>query len=405
MRYRVGRRKKNKETLTKPNILVLSSYFYPEGGGAEKYIYSIAKYIKEEFSTYIVSFVNEIRPARHYKEFKSFIQIKPWFKIYSVPLSPSFLINAVRALLKVDFSFLVINFHLPLLPEIGTLLGKLFRIPVVLVYHNDMSKNDPVADRLCTFYNWILKNITLKAADRIITPSPYCFHESKILKPFRAKLSLITPGVAIQDYSGCPPDAIHKRYSLADESKVILFVGVITSSHVHKGIDTLLEAFKMTKEALPSEPLYLVNVGRFDKIIEYYRDRVKKMKLEESVFFTGYLKEEELIGSYGSCYLLVLPSLTIQEGFGMVLIEAGACSKPVIGSSVGGVKYVIKNMHNGILVKPNDPLELSRAMIRLLKDKDLAYTLGKNFRNDVGNIYDWDLKKKEFIDCLCSLDK
>ena len=79
-----------------------------------------------------------------------------------------------------------------------------------------------------------------------------------------------------------------------------------------------------------------------------------------------------------SCDLLVLPSFT--ESFGLVLIEALACGKPVIGSNVGGIKEIITE-DVGLLIDPNDSTDLANAIDRILTDNDLMEKFKSNARN------------------------
>ena len=79
-----------------------------------------------------------------------------------------------------------------------------------------------------------------------------------------------------------------------------------------------------------------------------------------------------------SCDLLVLPSLS--ESFGLVLIEALACGKPVIGSNVGGIKEIITE-DVGLLINPNDSKDLANAIDRIFSDKDLMEKFKSNARN------------------------
>ena len=74
----------------------------------------------------------------------------------------------------------------------------------------------------------------------------------------------------------------------------------------------------------------------------------------------------------------------------MVLIEANACGTPVIGSEVGGIKYVIGDGETGVLVPPGDPVALADAITRILEDEELAARMGSNGRRMVMKNYTWD---------------
>ncbi len=71
-----------------------------------------------------------------------------------------------------------------------------------------------------------------------------------------------------------------------------------------------------------------------------------------------------------------MPSKDSSEGFGLVLVEAMATGKAVIGTKVGGIVDVISNGENGLLVAPNDIEGLSKAMISLFENNDLSLKMG-----------------------------
>jgi rhamnosyl/mannosyltransferase len=85
----------------------------------------------------------------------------------------------------------------------------------------------------------------------------------------------------------------------------------------------------------------------------------------------------------------VLPTYTDAEGFGMVLAEANACGRPVIGTNVGGIPSVIEDHHNGLLVEPGDERGLEQAIAAILRDSALAETLGQNGFERVKNHFTW----------------
>ena len=79
-----------------------------------------------------------------------------------------------------------------------------------------------------------------------------------------------------------------------------------------------------------------------------------------------------------SCDVLILPSFS--ESFGLVLIEALACGKPVIGSNVGGITEIITD-DVGLLVDPNKISSIARAIDKMINDNDFRYMLSLNARN------------------------
>jgi glycosyltransferase involved in cell wall biosynthesis len=369
------------------NILIVSSYFYPDGGGAESYAYNIAKRFVESGNNVTVLCSNqEKRETEEIVDGIRVIRLKPDFKISTTPIKFKLLFNMIDFMQNNNFDLVNINFHLPYYPDIAALSGKLYNLPCVLTYHNDIVRNGLLMNFIAQFYNYSVNRAVLHAVDLIVTPSPYCYNESKFLKSFKNKLVWIPPGVDIEKYSTGKSFKNHQTYDLPDSSKIVLFVGVMSKAHTHKGVDQLIKSFKKVLKEI--KDTYLILVGRGDMIPEYKRI-CETLGISDKVIFTGFVGDDTLIEYYRSSDVVVLPSTTIQEGFGMVLIEGNACGKPVIGTRVGGIKYVIKDGENGLLVPPKNPEALASAIIKLLNDEDLAKKMGNNGRKLVEEKYTW----------------
>jgi len=111
--------------------------------------------------------------------------------------------------------------------------------------------------------------------------------------------------------------------------------------------------------------------------------------------FLGNVKEDMLAAAYNCADLLVLPS--IQEGQGIVLLEAEASAKPVVAFDVGGVNEALRNGETGLLVKRGNTDELADAVMRLLSDKNLRQKMGVNGRKFVLENYTWDICAEKML--------
>ena len=78
------------------------------------------------------------------------------------------------------------------------------------------------------------------------------------------------------------------------------------------------------------------------------------------------------------------------NSFGLTLLEANACGKPVLASNVDGIPSVVENGFNGLLVPPNDPEALAAAIVRLVEKPDLTLKMGRNGRKFALS-HDWKL--------------
>ena len=88
----------------------------------------------------------------------------------------------------------------------------------------------------------------------------------------------------------------------------------------------------------------------------------------------------------------VFVSLSIEdsESFGVAVIEASACEKPVVVSRVGGFPEVVENNVTGIIVEKENVKEAADAMLKLIKDKYLREEMGKAGRKRVIKYFNWD---------------
>jgi glycosyltransferase involved in cell wall biosynthesis len=87
--------------------------------------------------------------------------------------------------------------------------------------------------------------------------------------------------------------------------------------------------------------------------------------------------------------ILVNPSYS--ESFGMSLVEAMACSRPVVATRVGGMKSIVDDGRTGLIVDRGDVAGLAAAIVRLVGDDDLRATMGRNGRKRVEELFSWDV--------------
>ena len=316
------------------------------------------------------------------------IRLKPTYTISNTPLRLDLIVKISNLLKREKFDIVNAHMPVPFYSDIGAITSKIKNVPFVLTYHNDVTKDEGLLKILSSIYNKSLLQFTLRVTKKIITPSPYVYNESTIIHKFPDKTVWIPPGVDVNTYKPGKSSA-KTRYNLPQDSKIILFVGAMNRGHVHKGVDILLRAFSMIK----TDNTYLVLAGGGNMIPEY-KKLAKSLGIGDKTIFTGFIDEKSLIDLYRGSYMLVLPTLTAAEGFGMVLIEANACGKPVIGSKIGGIKYVIKDGETGLLVPAGDPKALAKAIMKLLEDEELAKKMGSKGRKMVEKNYTWDKAAK-----------
>jgi glycosyltransferase involved in cell wall biosynthesis len=161
---------------------------------------------------------------------------------------------------------------------------------------------------------------------------------------------------------------------------------VTTSTLIPRnGLDTLIKAFGLLLDSLKEANLTIAGEGPLEKRL---KDLTKELGIESNVKFIDTLPHEKVPELLHSADLFVRPS--IAEGFGMSFIEAMASGVPVIACPIGGVVDFIENRQTGILVPPNDPQSLKRAMLNLLKDRKLYGRIRTKALQLVREKYSWD---------------
>ena len=154
-------------------------------------------------------------------------------------------------------------------------------------------------------------------------------------------------------------------------SNFILFVGRFSKS---KGLETLIQSINLIKSELKNSNTCLVIMGvDFGYQDEMY-SLIEKFNLAQNIKVIKNPPRDDVISAYGESEFLILPSQW--ELSPLVPLESFAFKKPVISTNSHGIPYTVKNNENGILVEPENHVELSKAIILLLHNSELRDKLG-----------------------------
>lgn len=200
------------------------------------------------------------------------------------------------------------------------------------------------------------------------------------------RLRLLHPGV---DASLFVPaernDAMRRQLGWAGRT-VVLTVGRLQK---RKGHDMLIRALPRIAKTIP-DVLYAI-VGNGEE-----RQRLEKIAVQcnvsDRVQFLGELGDEQLIYCYQQCDLFVLPNRNVDgdfEGFGMVLVEAQACGKPVVAGASGGTIETMRCGETGCIVDCTDAKPLAEAVTELLSEPGRLKQMGCAAREWVVTAFDW----------------
>ncbi len=131
---------------------------------------------------------------------------------------------------------------------------------------------------------------------------------------------------------------------------------------------------------------------------EYLDRLVAEHGVADLVQFRGVPSDGELIQCYQQCDVFALPNRQVGwdfEGFGMVLLEAQACGKPVIAGLSGGTRETLNPSHTGVLVPCETPEALADAVCAIFDDPDRRSAMGRDARDWVVRHFDWGVLSEQ----------
>ena len=163
---------------------------------------------------------------------------------------------------------------------------------------------------------------------------------------------------------------------------LILFIGITVGCKKSNSVDKKEEEKNQSKKSDLVSPPPSLNAA-IQKGINFIEKRQKPYGEIPS-----YMCRDEL---FKNCFedSSVFVSTSLFEGQGLVLCEAMACKKPVIGPDVDGIKDVIDNEMNGYLVPPKNEKKLASKIVKILQDRKLAQRLGENGYKKAISEYNW----------------
>lgn len=195
-------------------------------------------------------------------------------------------------------------------------------------------------------------------------------------------VEIIPLGVPLADLQGSPG----KRF----DSPTVLFIGRLEK---RKGVHVLIKAVPLILREIPNAQILIIGRDTFlnNEVSLFHGSEnisFKSMLLRNipefcrnNVRFLGYVEPEELNAYLKACDIFVAPSL--YESAGFIYLEAMSYAKPVIGCRVGGVPEVVKDQETGLLVPPEDPIALAKAIVTLLNDNIRRKEMGLAARKHI----------------------
>lgn len=315
-------------------------------GGAERLVFEELIFLRHDprfhFEIHVV-----FEPGYLHNKFKELgIPIYVWNAPHKSPCTLITFLKIVFYLRRKRFDIIRIHLMDYLCPFMKILTG----MTVIITIHQNITYS--LIERFCLRHSDLL----FACGDQVM----------KNLRGFISphKLRLLTNAVQPAPLNCTQSENILQRLSICTDN-IVLSLGRLTWV---KGYDLLIEAFRTVVEKTPNVVLLIGGAGPDREI------------LERQITTTGMQKHIHLLGLVDDVNELmkncdVYVNASRKEGLPLTLLEAMAHGKPIVATNVGSNCEVVKNEETGLLVDPERPDLLAKAILRLLNDKELRDTL------------------------------
>ena len=366
-------------------IAIITPTFPPYAGGIGKVAAFNARELKK-LGHQVTVFTPFYQPVKEEFGDLEIKRLKPLFKYGNAAFIP-----ALGKMLK---GFDIIHLHYPFFggAELIWLQSRRLKkngAKTILHYHMDVV-GQGFLKTIFRFHNKFILPRLAKKADKILFTSFDYGNESNLsaeLKKNSQNFMELPNGVDSRKFEPQPKNEnLLKKYEINPDDKIILFVGGLDKAHYFKGIEYLLQAANILRQANYFWRLIIVGEGNLKN---YYADYAGQLGLDNEVIFTGYVADDDLPKYYNLTDVCVLPSIDKSEAFGLALIEAMACAKPVVATNLAGVRSVVENEINGLLAEPKNADSLAAKINHLLVNPEIAKDFGLAGRKKVEEKYEW----------------
>jgi len=355
-------------------VAVVAPYYPPKIGGVEHYAERVAQAVADAPGLRAVVITTgrsgrrtTLGTAGGLPE----VRLGTWARLSNTPVNPLWPLQLRHWLRRLDADLVHAHAPVPGLADIALAVSG--HRPTVLTYHSgSMLKGRPGTDLVIAGYERRVLPRVFARADALVAVSPVS------LAAARPGALSISPGVDLDRFTPGPPPS--------QRPPTVVYAGRMDRTSAWKGVDVLLHAFAALTSTVPGARLRLIGGG---DAVPGHRALADRLGIADRLDLPGELTGDNLVDALRSAALLVLPSRTPAESFGMVLAEAMACGTPVIGSRIGGIPYLVTHRTTGLLVPPDDPTALAHACASLLSDPALSDALGAAGRRHVEQHYAW----------------
>ncbi|HEY8505646.1 MAG TPA: glycosyltransferase family 4 protein [Gemmataceae bacterium] len=267
-------------------------------------------------------------------------------------------------------------------------LKRWFGVPYLCYVHGEEITCTSASREL----RWLARRVVAGADFLIANSRNTAGIAQELWKARPGRVRVLHPGVDTSRFTPAPPDPAARAALGWSGRRVVLTVGRLQR---RKGHDQMIRALPAVAKAVP-EVLYAIVGGGEEE--PYLRRLAAEMGVADRVQFLGEPDDAGLVRCYRQCDLFVLPNrqegMDI-EGFGIVLLEAQACGKPVVAGASGGTAEAVGGPETGLLVDCTSAGALAATVAGLLGDPERLARMGEAARRRVVERFDWGPLSRE----------
>ncbi len=203
-----------------------------------------------------------------------------------------------------------------------------------------------------------------------------------------ARSRVIPDGIDLAEFHpGIDGSRIRRELGVPEGAPLVTFIARLDP---WKGLEVFLRAARLVREQVPGTRFLVAggDIPTHTVYAERMRALASELGLGPSIQFTGWTYRLDDIPEVLAASSVLVHASIEPEPFGLVLIEAMACARPVVATAAGGVLDIVDDGTTGILVTPGDAGETARAVLRILSDPTLAGAMGRAGRRKAEREFD-----------------
>jgi glycosyltransferase involved in cell wall biosynthesis len=379
-------------------ILFFSPYFYPYISGITTYSQTVLSHLATKHDVEVLTFPHKKDlPKKELFETETsqftISRIPYLFKISKGYISPQSIFTFWNSLSKADLVILNIpNFEGLILAILALLKNR----PVLSIAHCHVILPNNVPSKIIKFALNLSISTQLLLSKKIIAYTKDYINSIPLLARFKNKMIFTNPPIK-------KPQIDTTKYGEFTKMKGNkTWIGYSGRISQEKGLEYLIQAIHKLKD----KNIELIFAGPYGKDVagenDYYEKIIKLLNKSNIPYhMLGKVSYKELGAFYKSIDLLVLPSISQTEAFGIVQVEAIMSGTPVISTDLPGVRTVIKTSKMGIVVKPQSAIELKNAIKEIVNNKK-QYS-NKTLIEKAINTFNMNKTFKKFNDLINNL--